>query len=151
MPPSTSEVRRRAVMRWSNIFDDFPTVVRPVGITHLDVRRHGAFVWVAAELLEQRFPPKWPGAFTPKAAQMGLSTWCLELARLIEESSRLEDVDAELSADAEQLVARMQRWLDGEWSEDRDALERLCWRIGLSRQTISAAMWLHRFGAFAKD
>jgi hypothetical protein len=150
MPPSTSEVRRRAVKRWSNIFDDFPCVVRPVGVTNLDVRRNGAFVWVAAELLEQRFPPKWPGSFTPNAAQVGLATWCVELAKLIEESSRLEDVDAEL-ADDQRFVERMQRWLDGEWSEDRDALERLCWRIGLSRQTISAAMWLHRFGAFARD
>lgn len=149
--PSTSEVRRRALGRWSNVFDDFPLIVRPVGVTNTDVRRHGAFVWTAAELLEQRFPPKWPGSFTPRAAQVGLVTWCVEVAKLIEESSRIEDVDAELAADDLQLIDRMQRWLDGMWSEDRDALERLCWRIGLSRQTISAAMWLHRFGAFAKD
>lgn len=148
--PSTSEVKRRAVRR-SQFFDDFPITCRPLGVLMPSHPGLGGLAWSAAESLEQRFPPVWPGPFTPRTARDGLTTWCLELAVLIEESSRLRDIDGLLSKGDPVLIGRMQRWLDGHWSADRDALERLCWIVGLSRQTTSAAMWLHRFGAFARD
>jgi hypothetical protein len=147
--PSTSAVKRQSIRR-SNFFEDFPITARPAGLRMPDHPGLGGIAWSAAEALDQRFPPIWPGPFTPRTARDGLTTWCLELAVMIEESSRLRDIDSALAKGDPVLVGRMQRWLDGQWSADRDALERLCWHVGLSRPTTSAAMWLHRFGAFAK-
>jgi hypothetical protein len=126
--------------------DGFPLVELPVPIS--DHPALGGLAWQAAERLLQRFPPLWPGPFTPLAAQSGLTSWCLELAELIADSSRLDDIDEDLASSDAQLVARQQRWLDGQWSGDCDALMRLCCQIGLSHSTISGAVWLHRFGQF---